>query len=246
MKKLILASALLGFLYPTLGAARSASSFHQKVTDQQARSILNLYAGCVVKRNPELAARFVRFEIEPRLDDETIKRIAPSGCLMNATLRMRDIYYRGALAEQLIKRQLKQVPALTASSVVLTYPEVRDFDPSRYNSGKPMTDEMLQAAKLGYAQSVLDNYVLRLGECVTKTSPNKARSVLSTRMDNPAEMLALQSLSTEIAGCVSKGETIKFNRTNLRAAIAVSYYRLIATPTLQPQAHLTSEADANA
>lgn len=203
--------------------------------EEESRQVLQDYAKCVVKKNPELVGQYIRYEytLPKPFNRRVFEQLMPPSCLKSAgfvsRLTARDLMIRGALAEQLLKRD--GIPILTLSSrnlVTLGFPVVGEFSPVG-RSGKTLTGSELEEAKIRYARSVLDDFVLQLGQCVTRAAPDRVKSVIETSLDDPEEIAAMRALSSEIAGCVSSGETLKFNRTNLRAAMAISYYRFITT-----------------
>jgi hypothetical protein len=78
-----------------------------------------------------------------------------------------------------------------------------------------------------HEMAIIESKVGRLGECAVRVNPAAAAAVLQTPIDEPAELMALQRMTPEIAACIKAGETASFTRTDLRAAIGLSYYRLL-------------------
>jgi len=171
-----------------------------------ARAMMNKFAQCTVQRRPDFARRFVlNWGVPPSHSD--LQEIASSACLLWAgsdviELNMRDALYRGALAEQLIRRELAKADVI---------------DPIP-----------LPALEWPGPVSAADNAVMRLGECVVRADPAGSRAAVLTEEDSSDELARLKAMSPTIARCIARGETRLFNRTTLRAALAVSYYRLAA------------------
>ncbi len=68
-------------------------------------------------------------------------------------------------------------------------------------------------------------WLSRYGECVVRQEPAKARYWLLTPPDSPEEISRINDLRPAFADCLNEG-TMKFNRTTMRGAVAINYYRL--------------------
>lgn len=62
--------------------------------------------------------------------------------------------------------------------------------------------------------------------CVTRSEPDKVWSLLATDPASAAEIAALNAMSPTIVGCIKNGQKIALNKPGLRAALAISAYRL--------------------
>jgi hypothetical protein len=197
-----------------------------------ARAMMNRFAACTVQQAPDFARAFV---LAPGLrpSPAALEKLGPPECLRRAgediiELRMRDALYRGALAEQLIRAEMAEAAAIDPNPVpALAWPEPQR-PPAVHETGRALTAGEQKRLELGYAEARADQDVMRLGECVVRADPAGSRDALLTEMDSPDELAHLKAMAPTIARCVARGETSKFNRTNLRAALAVSYYRLAA------------------
>jgi hypothetical protein len=196
------------------------------------RAVMNRFAACTVQQAPDFARAFV---LAPGLRPApaALEKLGPPECLRSAgddiiDLRMRDALYRGALAEQLIRAEMPGAAIIDPSAVpALAWPEPER--PSAVDErGKALTAAEQKQRVRGYPTAVADQEVMRLGECVVRADPAGSRDALLTEMDSPDELARLKAMAPTIARCVARGQTSKFNRTNLRAALAVSYYRLAA------------------
>lgn len=62
--------------------------------------------------------------------------------------------------------------------------------------------------------------------CVTRTVPDKVWALFATDPTSEAEIAALNTMSPTIVGCIKSGQKIALNKPGLRAALAISAYRL--------------------
>jgi hypothetical protein len=197
-----------------------------------ARAMMNRFAACTVERRPDFARRLVlNWGKLPSPAD--IQELASAYCLGWAgsdviELDMRDALYRGALAEQLIRRDLSKAAVIDPIPLpALEWPgPQRPSLVDRRGRGLPAAAQ--KELERRYTETVADNQVMPLGECVVRADPAGSRAALLTEMDSREELATLKAMSPTIARCIAGGETSKFNRTTLRAALAVSYYRLAA------------------
>jgi hypothetical protein len=185
-----------------------------------------------VQRRPDFARRLVlNWGKLPSPSD--LQELGSASCLGQAgsdviELNIRDALYRGAVAEQLIRRDLSKATVIDP----VPLPALEWPGPERPSlvdkRGRGLPAPAQKEAERRYAATVADNQVMPLGECVVRADPAGSRTALLTEMDSPLELAKLKAMSPTIARCIAQGETSKFNRTTLRAALAVSYYRLAA------------------
>ncbi|MFL6862952.1 MAG: hypothetical protein ACJ8DZ_08120 [Allosphingosinicella sp.] len=215
-----------------LAAAAAAGTASAKDRSADAREVMTRFVACSVKRQPELARRYVLHPEQP-LSPGDLQKLAPSDCLMRtnpfvAQLRMRGLLYRGAVADALIRREMTgPAPATLAAVPPLLWP-APEPPTGRDERGRPLNERDRKARAVGYELAVLDRYTAQLGECVVRADPSGAKAAIMPAMDTPDELAAMKAISPEIAACVPEGRTVKLNRTTMRAAIALSYYRLAA------------------
>ena len=62
--------------------------------------------------------------------------------------------------------------------------------------------------------------------CVTRTVPDKVWALFATDPTSQDEIAALNAMSPTIVGCIKSGQKIALNKPGLRAALAISAYRL--------------------
>ncbi len=140
---------------------------------------------------------------------------------------MPRVYYQGAIANQLVIEELGNGFVLeTAKMGPLAWPSpIRPAEVDA-KSGMPLPEAKIIALQKGYNISLGFHYVTLLGECIVRNNPVGAQAVFNTKVDSTEEINSLKAMSETIAGCVAAGHTIKFNRTNLRNSLAMSYYKL--------------------
>ena len=187
------------------------------------RAVLNDFAKCVVKRNPDLSKKMVLNTPEDSPPEAEVVKLLHPWCvgLWGVHLRASDLALRAALAEELV-RASGRWPELSPSAkrrLDWTVPQTLKAGPGIGRLSPTFVQKTLESL-------AADARVGRLGECVVRTSPSGAAAVLNTKLDSKAEISALKALTPQIGGCMKAGETSAFNRTNLRQAIALSYYRL--------------------
>ena len=205
----------------------------------QIRKFLADYGQCVAKREPELAkkaivsgANFHRESPEGKrlmqreCMDEDILANASSGFQGRLRMRMDDDTYRGVIAEALV---LKGNAALTPDGLkavpILTYDEPRPLRLT-YPDGKPVPEEKLARQRAAIARKTEAMLMGKLGECVVRNAPTQSRAVLSTAIETPGELQAINALGPTLGQCIKAGETVSLDRMSVRGALAIAYYRL--------------------
>ena len=208
-----------------------------KASDSGARKIMREFARCTVKHEHRLAQQYVLMNPSDRLPEDEFRKVADGTCLgfLGGRLKMRPFQYRAALAEELIRRDLKGQSSFDPTIV----PPLEWRDP---DAGRSDTNEVAEFAIRPAAdwqredQFAAETYVSQLGECTVRANPVGARAVIDAKAESD-EIAAIQAIGPQIASCVQAGETLKFDRTILRSAIALSYYRLaIASQSASRQA----------
>lgn len=229
--KPIIGLTIASLLAPT--SATASQSEWQDESQATARKVLRDFAECSVRYEPEVARRFIMMNDGERLPDADYRALFGGRCLgfRGGRLTMRSWRSRSALAEAFIRRQSKSRRPVSFSDVAaLEWPIALQQQP-----GAKVDAAVI--ARDGEAV-VAERLVSMLGECVVRADPSGVLSVLDSNIDSSKEAAQFRSLTPHIAGCVKKGETLAFNRTNLRNGLALSYFRLAAkrTATVQPSA----------
>ena len=235
MRVLLIVAAtatLAALVLDTRAAARSKGA--------EARLVMKRFAACTVHREPEIARRFVLSRLDERLPERDFRKLVSSSCLREAgafvaRLSMRSGLFRGALAEELVRAGKPDV----ATGDLSTVPPLAWGDPvapaNIDGEGRPIGAKARRELETSYRQAIGDVFVARLGECVVRADQAGSKAVLLSSLDSAQELAAMKLLSGVIASCVARGETLRFNRTTLRAGLALSYYRLVAAREAQPQ-----------
>lgn len=204
-------------------AAAAAASSDAGDDAQYARKVMGDFARCTVKYDHELARKFVLMSPADQLPEQEFKRITDWRCLglLGGRLKMRPFQYRAALAEELIRKE----SARLSDSEARTLPPL-DWSTPIYNGELFNVFSSALAERRDYPAAEMA--LGRLGECVVRAKPSGALSVLRTKREAD-ELAAMKALSPQIAECAPAGETLTLDRSNLRAAMALSYYRLAMT-----------------
>jgi hypothetical protein len=233
--------ALLGNLLTTVAlltvvviAAASASASLQSYRMADAppsvgRKVLQEFAWCTVRREPVLAQAFVQLVDPGHMPGAEFQRLFDASCLfpLAGQLQMRSWQSRAALAEALLLRDGTLRRTMSFAGVrALDWP----VETWPVSAGKPSDPGAVSRFADAAAR---DQSVSRLGECVVRADPVGSMTVLRTEIDTGAERKRFAALSPRIASCVQEGQTLAFNRTNLRAAMALAYYRLATAKTAQ-------------
>jgi hypothetical protein len=189
------------------------------------RRILQDFAWCTVRREPALARSFALMNEGERLAPADFEKLFDGRCLgmINAQLQMRACQSRAALAEALLVRDasLRRATSFASAGAL------------NWSSGPAMTPANPEIAARFAAANADDQPVGKLGECVVRADPAGAMDVLKTKIDSDAERKRFAALAPRIVACVQQGQTRSFNRTNLRAGMALAYFRLASAVTAQ-------------
>ena len=193
------------------------------------RKVTQEFAQCVVERYPAIAREFVLLNPYERMDQEKYDKLTGGKCLYlrSGTLKMPRFYYQGALANQLVIEGLDNGFVLNPAKIAPLgwEPPIAPVKADA-NSGKLRSDKKITALQNNYNLLLGYHYVAQLGECIVRNDPAGSRAVFNSKVDSTEEIGAMKAMSATIAGCVASGQTLKFNRTNLRNSLAVNYYRL--------------------
>lgn len=205
----------------------------------QVRKFLGDYGQCIAKREPALAHKAIVSGANFHSDSPEGKRLKQRECMdedllantssgFQGRLRMRmdDDTYRGVIAEALV---VKGSAALTAEGLkavpLLTYDEPRPLRLT-YPDGKPVPEEKLARQRAAIARKTEATLMGKLGECVVRNAPEQSRAVLSTALETPGELQAINALGPTLGQCIKAGETVSLDRMSVRGALAIAYYRL--------------------
>ncbi len=225
-------------LFPAIalvGASALAPAVMANPSAHEARAVLQTYGQCIVKREPDVAKAYVLSGEFYNRNDPQHRLLVQRECLPDAarTLGMSNGVLGGAIADELFQQNAAAMTTTDFAAVpALHYAEpwaVRTTN----RDGEALKPEQIEAQQKRFAEKQGEVLRARLGECVVRAAPAASRGVLVTPIDTPAELQALQTLGTALAGCLPAGQTIGFDRMTLRGTLAVAYYRLsiAAQPT---------------
>ena len=194
------------------------------------RTFMRGFTRCAVRLGRDHVKKYVLATGNDTLTRDELAGVFVRPCIEaegpGAHLEMKGLQLKGMFAESLIARDHGSWPPINPAElrpIDWSVPEPKLVDP---RSGKPLEPAVIKLVQALHELAVAQSKVGQLGECVVRASPAGAVTVLNTKMDDPAELSALKALTPVIASCIKAGEIASFNRTDLRSAIALSYYRL--------------------
>ena len=226
-------------LLPMIALASAPASAAEPPTPQQIRAFLAQYGECVAKREPELAQKSVLSGASFSRESAEGKRLMQRECMSEellrnqadgfaGRLRMRfdEDTYRGVIAEALIAKQGAAVNETALPAIaMLSYEEPRPLRTTD-REGKPIPEEGLARQRAAIARKTQAMLMGKLGECAVRAAPAQSRAVLTTAIDTPAELQALNALGPTLGQCIKAGETVSLDRVSVRGALAIAYFRL--------------------
>jgi hypothetical protein len=218
---------MLGVLLATAAAAVHAASPNN---DAEVRKVTRDYASCVVKKHGDRASEAIMTDsgngdIQRRYSD-----LIDSACLSSVAgsvqLKFGGDHFRYALADALVNTRIANDPVTSfADRLPLAHiakPDNAALEASLATAhGKAQREELQKT----YDRQLATSWLSRYGECVVRQEPTKARYWLLTPPDSPEEISRINDLRPAFADCLAEG-TMKFNRTTMRGAVAINYYRL--------------------
>ena len=93
-------------------------------------------------------------------------------------------------------------------------------------TGKPLDAKAVDAQKAAVAATLGAIALNQLGECVVQADPTGARSVLDTPIGKPEELAAINAITPVMGQCLPKDFKLVLDRSTVRSAVALSYYRM--------------------
>lgn len=214
------------------------AAFAEKADDQvMERKVLADFGKCVVELDPVSAKKAVLSDLESAEIYKDHKKLVDARCLPSTVgrgirLQMDDLSLKAAIAQTLIFRELKtgQIDSF-AQIAPLTHRQPYPLKTLDEKTGKPLSEKSIKSQEVAVARKTLAYTVSRFGECVVRTYPAGARTVVFAPIGSPEELAAVKAMAPALSGCIAKGERVAFNRLTLRNTMAVNYYRLAnATP----------------
>jgi hypothetical protein len=228
MKRIVMFAAAGAAVAASTGAAaqssdpyRSAGLHGQSFSHSEYKDpivVLRKFAECNISYHRNAALRYIVLPLGTAPTENDAHEIFDSHCLdfVSGRLKMGQLAYQGALAEELIRREHSHPGA-----------DFADLPPLDWSVPDPQYST--------YNVALAGRVVGTLGECVVRANPAGALALLKTG-NQAAESNAFQAITPHIAGCLDKGQSMTLNRANLRSGIAVSYYRLASSAKQQQAA----------
>ena len=214
-----------------LALAGFAATPAQAKENHEARRVLADFAECVVKDSSAIVSRAI---IE---DWDTGTLIAHKSwpikpdCLRSAgfvsQLRASQHMMKAAIAEQLVLRDKIEVQAAGLSALApLTYRMPTPVATVDRRTGKALDTEAVERQKKAIAAKLGAIALTQLGECVVQANPSGVRSVLASPIGKPEELAAIKAITPAMGQCLPKDFGLALDRSSVRSAVALSYYRM--------------------
>lgn len=145
---------------------------------------------------------------------------------MNRGMRFSSDVLRASLANHLIAADLGPgdlARVATAPPLVHAEPEpLRTVD----SRGRPLPAARIQRQKDAIQRKLTWLLIDRLGECVARANPAAVPPLVSSPVASASELAALKAFGPQLPACVPSNVKLELDRSSLRGAIAVGYYRL--------------------
>ncbi len=226
----------VGHLALTTGAiAAAASAAHgqnSEFSTKETRAITHAYAQCVVGRQPKKASEALLQGVDNATLAKRYPQLIIGDCLVRQThwfseMRFGGDLYRYALADALVSREFAQQPAPNLADVPrLPHHDVGPPPSDRDEKGKRLAKRKYEEAVKDYTQAAAYSFLSRYGECVVRSDPSGAKTLLGTTPDSPEETGRFNALRPQLAMCLGEERTLRFGKVALRGTIAINYYRL--------------------
>lgn len=183
-----------------------------------ARRVMRDFGRCVAREQRFLVERFLRMDrADPNLRRRAIG-LATEDCLWGGNLRFREELLRGSLFEALYIRDFQSHPV-----------DISGVPPVAYVANE---DELGERHRYWLALN-------RLADCVVRSDPRSARSLLLSDVDTSEERDLFAAIAPRLSSCLVDGASISFSRQVLRGLIAESLYRISTSAVAVPAADAT-------
>jgi len=194
------------------------------------RMFLSTYAHCITEQRPDAARKAV-------LEDWDSRSLVFRDLLRGEGCAVRGMRYqfpagvlKAAMAGALIPRDLGSVDAATITSapaLSYTMPEpVKTVD----DKGRPISAKGVERQQKAVEGKLRWIAIAQFGKCVARLAPAAVPVLANTITASDAELEALKAFAPHLPGCLPKGMTIELDRSTLRGAVTLAYYRLAMAP----------------
>ena len=201
----------------------------------QARLVMANYARCVVDKNAALARIAVLGQPGSHLRGAAFRRLFDPTCLTGAGgIAMRSVMIKGAMAEELIhkKFQISDDAAQLESQPPLSWVTALDT-PAGSDENRAESDLGENARPMAIRESLMG----RIAECVVRRLPTESASLFRTKPSSGREDNAIELLKPAYASCLRGEQNDPGDRTEVRASLAVAYYRLASPAAATGSTH---------
>jgi hypothetical protein len=175
--------------------------------------ILREFARCIIRRDPEGAARLM--ETTPESDeqrDAVAALIGPhDSCLYARSMRVSVVLFRGAAAERFLRLQDPPVTVLPS--------------PAQLEDYAAFSSRLAAVDSDGLDDDDRANIVGRwLARCIAHERPDVIRAVLATRSMSEEEQEALNAAELVFSACLMEGQTLNVHQLTIRGLLAEALY----------------------
>lgn len=221
------AALLFGFLAIAMPAEASAQMFRKspspvgekyKESDFEggdySREVMDRFGKCIAKKDKEYARKFVLGEVPENEVNPDNKFVSPY-CLSGNDARVLRFYSAGLLgpvAEFLIEKDLGGPIALDVANVE----EAAEEGEANAGDGPRMR------------MTSMGDFLADIGTCIVTKHQPEALGMLNSKIGKANEDEAVRAILPFLEECTQSAAEMPLDRTALRTAIAVGYYRLAA------------------
>lgn len=219
-------------------AALAASSSAQEAptpADPRTRAEIAEFSKCLVRHRTEDSRRAVLEDWDSRklVYRELLKE--PMCVRLGRTLRFNAGVLKGHLATHLIGRDLgaeEIARVTTAPPLAHPLPEPVATTDSK---GRPLAAEEIARRQETMQRRLSWVVIGQLGECVARSNPAAVPALAASPVASEAELAALKAFGPQLPTCLPKGVTVELDRSSLRGAILLGYYRLAMAARAAPE-----------
>lgn len=180
--------------------------------------VLWAFSDCLVRRQPDdVDAYLATAPGSPQANEivaDLVNQGRSSTCLGRAgafrigEMRMTPRAFRGSLSEARYRSLYPDQPAAGLARL-----EPIEIATPAFN------------ARVTTAAEPVDEIIRIFGECVVAARPIEVDALIRTELGSDAEWAALDALYDAMDSCLWQGQSVEFNRENLRGALAEALYR---------------------
>lgn len=214
---------LSGLVALSLGAASQPAP---QRADSRTRVELAEFAECLVKSRRSDARNAVLEDWDSRKLAYR-ELLAARDCVrIGRRLRVNSEVLRANLAGALIAADLgPQDPAAIAAAPMLAYPApdpLRTFDAK----GRPVGSDSIERQNAAIQRKLSWRAIAQFGDCVARANPAAVPALAASQVASESELAALKAFSPQMPACLPRGVKLELDRSSLRGAITLAYYRL--------------------